>query len=259
MTPATIAAISDSMTEPLDLLAIGAHPDDIEMSSGGWMCKAAAQGKRTGVLHLTRGEMGTHGTPEEREQEAREAARIMGCAEVAFVGLRDGYVSDDDASVLNIVEHIRRLKPKVVIAPWFTCHHPDHEAAARLARKAVHFASLKGYDCALEPHQVRRLVHARYSAHFEPSFFVDVSEHIEQKKQAILAYKSQFKVAMQKDGRPLTRMSIDGFVDQFLSISAAYGLKCGCRHAEGYFVSTAPVVDDPVELFEQGPPQHLIR
>ncbi|MCG3183678.1 MAG: N-acetyl-alpha-D-glucosaminyl L-malate deacetylase 1 [Planctomycetes bacterium] len=247
------------MTEPLDLLAIGAHPDDAEMTSGGWLCLAAKQGYRTGLLLLTRGEMGTHGTPEQREQEAREAAKIMGCAAIEFAGMRDGFLDDDADSVRTVVGIIRRLQPKVVIAPHVVCHHPDHEAAARMARKAVHFASLKGYEAGLPAHRIQRLVTARYSQHFEPSFYIDISGVIEQKKQAILAYKSQFQTVMVEDGKPLTRMSKDGFIDQFMSITAMFGLKCGCLHAEAYRVEVAPLVNDPIKLFDEGPAQHLIR
>ena len=247
------------MNQPLNLLAIGAHPDDAEMTSGGWLALAARQGYRTGILHLTRGEMGTHGTPETREEEAREAAKILGCAAVEFAGLRDGFLNDDDASVRVVVDMLRKLRPEVVIAPWFTCHHPDHEAAARLAKKAVHFASLKGYATELPAHRTQRLVHARYSAHVEPSFFVDVSDVIETKKAAILAYRSQFQTVVEENGKPLTRMSKPGFIDQFLSVTAMNGLKTACQHAESYHVTTAPLVKDPVALLAQGPAQHLIR
>lgn len=246
------------MTQPLDLLAIGAHPDDVEMTSGGWLALARKQGHRTGILHLTRGEMGTHGTPEQRLQEAQDAAAILG-AELRFAGLRDGHIHDDDESVRVVVDHLRATCPAVVIAPYFECHHPDHEAAARLARKAVHFAALKGYVTGLPAHRVARLVHARYSRHFEPSFYVDISDVIETKKQAILAYRSQFQTVVEEDGKPLTRMSKPGFLDQFLSLSAGFGLKAGCAHAEAYLVETAPLVKDPVTLLRQGPKQHLIR
>lgn len=247
------------MAEPLHLLAIGAHPDDAEMTSGGWLARAASQGYRTGILHLSRGEMGTHGTPETREKEAREAARILGCAEVAFAGFKDGFIDDSHESVRSIVNQLRRLKPQVVVAPWFTCHHPDHEAAARLAKKAVHFAALKGYVTDLPPHRVQRLVHARYSRYIEESFYVDISAVIETKKQAILAYASQFQHVVEESGAPLTRMSKSGFIDQFLSITAHFGLKCGCLHAEAYRLETAPLVGDPIKLLGEGPAQHLIR
>lgn len=247
------------MTEPLDLLAIGAHPDDVEMSSGGWICRASGQGYRTGVLHLTKGEMGTHGTSEERVAEATEAARIMGCAVIEFAGMVDGTLNDDAESVRTLANLLRKLKPKVVIAPNERCHHPDHEATARMARKAVHFAALNGYETGLPPHRVQRLVTARYSAHFEPSFYVDISDVFEQKKQAILAYASQFQTVMEEDGKPLTRMSKDGFIEQFMSVTGMFGLKCGCRHAEAYQVGTAPLVGDPIALLDEGPAQHLIR
>ena len=148
------------MANPLDLLAIGAHPDDAEMTSGGWLALAHKQGHSTGILHLTRGEMGTHGTPETREQEARAAAAVLG-AQVHFAGMRDGFLDDDADSVRVVVEQIRALQPAVVIAPYPRCHHPDHEAAARLCRKAVHFASLKGFLTERPAHRVHRLVHAR--------------------------------------------------------------------------------------------------
>jgi len=246
------------MTQPLDLLAIGAHPDDAEMTSGGWLALAHKQGHRTGILHLSRGEMGTHGTPETREQEARDAAKVLG-AEVYFAGLRDGHINDDAESVRVVVDQIRTTQPAIIVAPYFTCHHPDHEASARLARKAVHFAALKGYHTELPAHRVTRLVHGRYSKHFDPSFYVDISEVIELKKQAILAYRSQFQTVVEEDGKPLTRMSKPGFLDQFFSISAGFGLKTGCAHAEAYLVETAPLAKDPITLLRQGPMQHLIR
>src|SRR5690606_13372887 len=126
---------------------------------------------------------------------------------------------------------LRGLKPAIVIAPYFHCHHPDHEAAARLARRAVHFAALKGYATDRPAHRVHRLVHARYSRHFEPSFYVDVSEVLDTKRRSILAYRSQFVEAVQENGKPLTRMSKPGFIDQFFSITAGFGLKTGCAHA----------------------------
>ncbi|MBE7490741.1 MAG: bacillithiol biosynthesis deacetylase BshB1 [Planctomycetes bacterium] len=246
------------MTQPLDLLAVGAHPDDAEMTSGGWLALARTQGYQTGIAHLTCGEMGTHGTPEQRRQEAHDAAAVLG-ARVFFAGLRDGYLHDDDESVRAVVELLRKCRPAIVIAPYFQCHHPDHEAAARICRKAVHFAGLKGYRTELPAHRVTRLVHARYSRHFEPSFYVDISTVIETKRRAILAYKSQFQTVVEEDGKPLTRMSKPGFLDQFFSISAGFGLKTAVAHAEAYLVETAPLVPDPVSLLRQGPMQHLIR
>lgn len=246
------------MTKPLNILAIGAHPDDAEMTSGGWLALAQQQGYRTGVLHLTRGEMGTRGTAAQRKREARAAARVLGCAAVEFAGLRDGFIRADDRSVAVVVDWLRKLQPQVVIAPFMRCHHPDHEAAAEVCIRAVHFAGLKGYKTGLSHHRVKRLCHARYSAHFEPSFYVNISSVIAIKRAAIECYKSQFTPASEA-GEPQTRMAKIGFVDQFLSGNAQLGLRAGCAFAEAYWLRVAPVVLDPLKLLSDGPSHHLIR
>lgn len=247
------------MSEPLDLLAIGAHPDDVEMTSGGWLALAREQGYSTGILHLTRGEMGSHGTPETRTAEAERAAEILGCRSLTFAGLLDGQVHDDRESVETVVSLLRTLKPKVVIAPYFVCHHPDHEGAARLVQKAVHLASMRGYVDGNERHVTHRLAHARYSHPFEPSFFVDISSVIDTKIASILAYQSQVVDPVKAGGEPSTRLSRPGFVDQLKAVNAAFGLRVGCDYAEGYSLKTAVRVDDPIRVFEEGPPQNLIR
>lgn len=247
------------MSKALHILAIGAHPDDAEMTSGGWLALAHEQGYRTGILHLSRGEMGTRGTPQQREREAKAAATALGCEVLEFAGLRDGYIHPDDASVLVVVECLRRLKPVIVIAPFMRCHHPDHEAAAELCIRAVHYAGLKGYKTKHEHHRVKRLCHARYSQHFDPAFYVDISSVIDKKRAAIEAYGSQFEPAKDVTGEPQTRMAKAGFVDQFLSGNAQLGLRAGCAWAEAYWMRVAPVVHDPVELLQSGPSQHLIR
>lgn len=244
------------MPDSLDLVAIGAHPDDVEMTSGGWLCVAAEQGYRTGVIHLTKGEMGTRGTAAQRVREARAAAKVMGCSVLEFAGLKDGFIRADDASTHRLVELLRKLKPRVVIAPYLQCHHPDHEAAAALAVRAVHLAGLKGYKSRLPQHRVIRLVHGRYSRHFEPAFYVDVSRVIERKRRAIECYSSQFTPAT---GQPETRMAAQGFLDQYMSLTAQLGLKAGCAHAEAYWLSSAPALNDPVAVLSAGVQHHMIR
>jgi bacillithiol biosynthesis deacetylase BshB1 len=247
------------VTQSLDLLAIGAHPDDVEMTSGGWLALAAVSGYRTGVLHLSRGEMGTRGTSKQRTQEAKTAAKALGCSHVEFAGLRDGFIRPDDKSVLRVVEAIRRLKPRIVIAPFMRCHHPDHEAAAELCIRAVHYAGLKGYRSELPHHRIKRLCHASYSRHFEPTFFVNISSVIDQKRASIEAYTSQFQPAKAANGEAPTRMAKAGFVDQFLSGNAQMGLRAGCAYAEAYWMAVAPVVSDPLKLLSEGPSHHLVR
>ena len=241
----------------LDILAIGAHPDDVEMTSGGYMALAAKQGKRVGALHLTKGEMGTRGTPEERVEEAKAAGRVLGLASVDFAGLQDGHVQCDDESTATVVRFLRTLKPKLVIAPFTICHHPDHEQAAHIVLRAVHLAGKVKYDTDTEPHVVAGMVHARYSHAFEPSYYVDISSVIDIKKEAILCYFSQFQP---KEGEPETRLSNPSFLDQLTARGHAYGLATGVEHAEMYRSVGPLVARDPLSLFlDQAPLSRLAR
>jgi bacillithiol biosynthesis deacetylase BshB1 len=257
------------MEQALDILAIGAHPDDVEMTSGGLLALAASKGQRVGALHLTKGEMGTRGTPEQRVAEAEAASRALGLATLHFAGLKDGHVWCDERSVAIVAGYVRMLRPRLVIAPWTTCHHPDHEQAAAIVVRAVHFAGKQKYQGepggrvasvggdAPPPHNVGGLLHARYSVHFEPSFYVDVSAAVERKLAAIRCYGSQFQGKL---GEPQTRLSNPGFVDQLMARGAAFGLAVGVAHAEVYRSAGPLVVNDPVALFSaQGALPTLMR
>lgn len=237
--------------QPLDILAIGAHPDDVEMTSGGYLALAAAQGRRVGALHLTKGEMGTRGSPERRVQEAQAAAKALGLAVVDFAGLADGHVWCDEPSVAVVVGKLRLYRPALVIAPWTECHHPDHEEAAKIAIRACHFAAKLKYEAGGEPHSVGGLIHARYSAQFEPSFYVDITAAIEKKRAAIACYASQFEAQV---GEPQTRLSNPGFVEQLLARGQALGLSAGAQHAESYRSHGPLVLRDPLALFAAQPP-----
>lgn len=245
------------MSEPLDVLAIGAHPDDVEMTSGGYMALAVSQGKRVGALHLTKGEMGTRGTPEERVTEAEAAANALGLTEIAFAGLQDGHVHCDEPSVLAVVNAIRKFKPTLIIAPYPICHHPDHEEAAKLCIRAIHFAGKVKYLAEGEPHNVGGLIHARYSYPFEPSFYVDVSSVLETKLKAIACYGSQFTA---RAGEPTTRLSNPTFVDQLIARGQAQGLTTGVEYSEAYRSYGPLVLTDPLAIFEnQAPVPTLTR
>lgn len=232
--------------QKLDILAIGAHPDDVEMTCGGLMAKAAAEGQAVGALHLCKGEMGTRGTPEQRVKEAEAAAEILGLSALAFAGLQDGHIWCDEESIHRVVDAIRRFRPTLVIAPYPICHHPDHEAAANIVIRAVHFAGKVKYDAEGAPHNVGGLIHARYSYPFEPSFYVDISQVIEKKIAAIDCYGSQFR---EQAGEPTTRLSNPGFVDQLISRGRAQGLTTGVEHSEAYRSYGPLIVNDPVALF----------
>lgn len=182
------------MTEPLDLLAIMAHPDDAELLCGGALSKAAAHGERVGVLDLTRGEAASSGSAEIREQEAARSAEVMGLAVRKNAGLRDSGLMNDDASRGIVVELIRELRPRVIVTHWREGRHPDHRVAAQLAYDASFLSALKNYDALGDAHRPEKVVHCllfREDAP-PPSFVIDITDHFETKMAAVACFESQF-------------------------------------------------------------------
>lgn len=186
------------MIEPLDLLAVGCHPDDVELTCGGTLRRAADQGHRTGILDLTRGELGTKGTPARRAREADRAAEILGATVRDNLELPDAGILPTDETRLRAVAAIRRLRPSVVILPWIRGRHPDHRLGSELMRDACFLAGLVKYGKG-EPHRPRKVVYATSFREDvgKPTFVVDVSEQFERKMEAIRCYASQFDDAIQ--------------------------------------------------------------
>ena len=176
----------------LDLLVVAPHPDDGELGCGGTLARAKAEGLSTGILDLTRGEMGSKGTPEEREKEVAEASRILGLDFRGNLGFPDGGLADVPEQRLKLAQALRRLRPRVVFAPLEADRHPDHTAASRLAVAAVHLAGLRKAPLEGEPFRVERLFFYPGNHPFAPSFLVKISAFIDQWEAAVLAYRSQF-------------------------------------------------------------------
>jgi bacillithiol biosynthesis deacetylase BshB1 len=179
----------------LDVLAVMAHPDDAELLCGGALIRSVDGGERVGILDLTRGESGTWGTADIREQEAQRAAEIMGLTLRRCAGLPDAALTNDRASRNRVAELLRELRPRVVVTHWREGRHPDHRVAAELVYDACFLAGLARLDVAGEPHRPRKLVHA--TAFREdappPSFVIDVTQQIDRKLAALAAYGSQFE------------------------------------------------------------------
>lgn len=186
----------DDALEPVDVLAIAAHRDDAELTCGGTLLRCADRGRRTGVLDLTRGEMGTRGSAELRAEEAERAAAVMGLAVRANAGLPDAALRNDRSSRERLVGYLRRLRPDVVILPFREGRHPDHRVASELGRDACYLAGLERYvpEEGVEPHRPRKVVYALAYREdpVKPTFVVDVSEQFERKMEAIRCYASQF-------------------------------------------------------------------
>lgn len=185
--------------EPLDVLAIVAHPDDAELLCGGALLQSSDRGERTGILDLTRGEMGTRGSPETRDKEARRAAEVLGLAVRRNAGLPDARIQNTPEARETVIRHLRELKPKIVVTHWIRGRHPDHRAAAELVYDSSYLAGLKNYPAPGDPFRPLKVVHALSFREEpeKPTFVVDITEQMERKLEAIAAYASQFGAATQ--------------------------------------------------------------
>jgi N-acetylglucosamine malate deacetylase 1 len=183
------------MTQPLDLLAIVAHPDDAELLCGGSLIRAADAGHRTGVLDLSGGETGTAGTAGLRAEEAKRAAEILGLAARRQAGLPDGALENSTSARHRVAALIRELRPDTIVLMWPEGRHPDHRVASRLGHDAAFLAGLRRAPISGDPFRPRKVLYAMsYREHGpKPTFVVDISEQMDRKLEAIFAYRSQFQ------------------------------------------------------------------
>lgn len=232
----------------LDVLAVYSHPDDAELTAAGTLLRMKSLGYRTGALDMTRGEMGTRGTPEKRAEEAREAARIMKLDVRLNLEQPDGHVWLTEEARRAMVRVIRAHRPKIILTAHWDDPHPDHANTARIVREGARLASMRRYDEEAGQGAVRMpaLAHAVYSRLVPPSFIVDVSDFVEEKLKAIRAHASQFFDP--RSVEPQTRISEEGFLSQLEHRMRYYGSLIGVAAGEAFYVREALNVDDPVAL-----------
>jgi bacillithiol biosynthesis deacetylase BshB1 len=232
----------------LDILAIFAHPDDVELGVGGTLLKMKSMNYKTGALDVTQGEMGTRGTAEGRAEEASDAARILKLDVRENLELPDGHVWLTEETRTKLVRVLRRLKPKVILTHQSGDPHPDHNHIADLVRESARLASMQKYDHEFgqERINVPMVAHNIFSTRVAPSFIVDVSKFLEEKMDAIRAHKSQFYNP--KSGDLETRLSEKGFLDELENRSRYFGSLIGTDAGEPFFVREMLNVNDPVEL-----------
>ncbi len=224
----------------LDILAIAVHPDDVELGCAGTLMMHAANGMKTGVVDLTRGELGTRGTPELREKEAQAAAKIMGLEIRENLGLADGFFRNDTMEQMAIITAIRKYRPEIVLANAIDDRHPDHGRAAKLIADSCFLAGLRKVSTqhdgveqdAWRPKQVFHFIQDRY---IEPDFVLDISPVMDRKIEAIKAFTSQFLAP--KDNEPQTYISSSGFFDSVVYRAKMMGKMVGVEYAEGYTTS----------------------
>lgn len=236
------------MSDHVDLLAIAAHRDDVELTCGGTLAKAVRAGHRVGIIDLTQGEMGTRGNAETRAAEAERAAKTLGVAVRLNAGLRDAYLENNEASRTKVVELIRRMKPRVVILPFPVGRHPDHRVTSELGRDASYLAGLKRY--APETGDAHRPYKLLFSLAYredpvKPSFVVDISDVFETKMQAIRCYGSQFDGAQAAGEIHPTGQDL---YELIRVQSAHYGSLIRRRYGEPFYTPETQEVDDVLKL-----------
>ncbi len=232
---------------PVDLLAIAAHRDDVELTCAGTLIRAADQGYRTAILDLTAGETGTRGSAEIRAREAAAAAAVMGVAERRNAGLPDAGLANTDQTRRVVVEHLRALAPRVVILPYPVGRHPDHRVASELGRDACYLAGLGRYDAPGDPHRPFKVLYALAYREdpVKPTFVVDISDQFERKMQAIRCYASQFDGARSAGEIFPTGQDLYGLI---AVQSAHYGSLIRTRYGEPFHTEETMAVDDVVRL-----------
>jgi N-acetylglucosamine malate deacetylase 1 len=225
----------------IDVLAIAAHRDDVEQTCGGTLLRMKALGLRTGILDLTRGEAGTRGSAAERAAEAVEAARILKVDTREALDIPDGRVENSHENRTKIAAVLRRLRPRVVILPYWSGRHPDHYTASTLGYEACFLAGLAKIDTGAPPHRPFKIVYASLYADVRPSFVVDVSEHIEARFAALMAYRSQY--ANQDSGSGLF-VPEEEIRERTFAMARHHGLLAGVRYAEPFVQKEIGLVDD---------------
>ncbi|MCI4671224.1 MAG: bacillithiol biosynthesis deacetylase BshB1 [Bacteroidia bacterium] len=237
----------------LDVLVMAPHPDDVELGCGGTIAKMVAEGKKLGVIDLTRGELGSRGSAEIRDREAADAAEILGLSIRENLSFRDGFFTHDDEHKLAIIRKIRKYKPEILIAGAPEDRHPDHGRATKLIRDAAFLSGLLKIqteeDGMIQEHwRPKRIFHFIQDYNLTPSFVVDISEYWDQKKASILAYSSQFFNPDYESDEPETYISNKGFF-QFLEARARnMGHLVGAEYGEGFISETPLLVQDPMDL-----------
>jgi bacillithiol biosynthesis deacetylase BshB1 len=231
----------------LDLLAIAAHPDDVELTCGGTLLKMAQRGYKTGILDLTAGEMGTRGTPEIRAAEAAKAAKILGVAWRGNLGVPDSDVQPSRQHKLRLAGMIRELRPKTVLLPYWEARHPDHYHASTLGYEACFLAGLKQLAIAGEPYRPFKILYTTAFAEVRPTFVVDITAQYALRRKAILAYGSQFRPA-KTERRGKVFLGLEELEEEMDRLARNSGHWIGVKYGEPFLMRELAKVDDVVKM-----------
>ncbi len=231
----------------IDLLAIAAHPDDVELTCGGTLIKMARRGYKTGVLDLTAGEMGTRGTPETRAKEAAKAAKLLGVSWRGTLGVPDSDVQPTRQHKLKLAGVIRELRPKTVILPYWEARHPDHYHASTLGYEGCFLAGLKALPIAGNAYRPFKILYAASFAEVRPTFVVDITREFDRRRKAILAFTSQFR-QVKGEVKGNVFLAIDRLEEEMNQLARHYSQLIGVKYGEGFVSKELMQVEDVVDL-----------
>jgi bacillithiol biosynthesis deacetylase BshB1 len=235
----------------VDILAVGVHPDDVELSCSGTILKHIALGKKAGILDLTLGELGTRGSAELRTKEAMDSAKILGVSFRTQLNFKDGFFENNERHVRQIIEQIRKHQPEIILCNAISDRHPDHGRAAKLVSDACFYSGLMKIETHVEgnmqnawrPKAVYHYIQDQYQ---HPDFVIDITEHIETKHKAIMAFSSQFYDPNSKE--PETPISGKNFLENLNAKMSIWGRAINTRYAEGFTVNRYPGVNNLFDL-----------
>lgn len=221
----------------VDILAIGAHPDDVELGCGGTIAKLISEGKTVALIDLTKGELGTRGTDETRKKEADESAKILGISARENLGMKDGFLNNSEEYQMRIVKVIRKYKPEIVLANAIDDRHPDHAKGAKLVSDACFLSGLIKIETEIDGRnqdiwRPKHIFHYIQWKEIEPDFVIDISNFIDKKIEACLAYKTQFYDPNSTE--PMTPIATKDFLESLTYRAQNLGRLSGCEYAEGF-------------------------
>jgi N-acetylglucosamine malate deacetylase 1 len=236
------------MTLNLDLLAFGAHPDDVELVAGGTLLKMAQRGYKTGIIDMTRGERGTRGSPEIRVREATASARILKLRVRENLAMEDAHVAVEKSSRLKVIDALRRFRPRIVITHYWEDPHPDHRATSGIVTDACFLAGLMKIDTGQPRFRPQKILYFMLPHYVLPTLVVDVTDQFEARMRACRAYRSQ--MYNPRSNELETRLSTPEFLDRLEANHRYYGNLIHAKYGEAFYSREVLRIDDPVAFFE---------
>ena len=230
----------------LDILVFGAHPDDVELGCGGTIIKEVRSGKKVGIIDLTRGELGTRGTTESRDEETNQAAAIMGVAIRENMNFKDGFFKDNEEHKLALIKKIRQYRPEIVITNALSDRHPDHPRGSQITIDACFLAGLEKIETGQQTWRPRAIYHYIQFNNLTPDIVVDISNQMDLKIKAVKAYKTQFYNPDSKESE--TIISSKDFLESVKYRAQDLGRQSNCKYAEGFIAHQLPKVDSLLEI-----------